>query len=119
MPLKVLGGTRSSAKSRAFGPGGNTATNTKPLFNMNVKSLVAKNSVTASSGIVNKQLTTIRLDPKQFAPYEESLVDFGNDAMNVNTVFTAGKDDRGYQSGTKFTVNIEDGDDFDVFVRTV
>ena len=67
MPSKVLGGTRSSAKSRAFGPGGNSMTNTKPLFNMKVKSLVATKNIVA--GEIDAPIPiTIVSNPKRRIP---------------------------------------------------
>ncbi len=61
MPLKVLGGTRSSAKSRAFGPGGNSETNTKPLFDMRVKSLKVTDSISSLNNQLSDKMTKIML----------------------------------------------------------
>ena len=46
---KNTGGRRASARSAAFRPGGNSSTNHKPLFDMNVMSLHARKNVNAAA----------------------------------------------------------------------
>lgn len=61
---KNTGGRRASARSAAFRPGGNSSTNHKPLFDMNVMSLHARKNVNAAAvnaAKVTKTTNTIYL----------------------------------------------------------
>jgi hypothetical protein len=54
---KNTGGRRASARSAAFRPGGNSSTNHKPLFDMNVMSLHARKNVTAEKDVAANKVT--------------------------------------------------------------
>ena len=64
---KNTGGRRASARSAAFRPGGNSSTNHKPLFDMNVMSLHARKNVNAAAvtaAAVTRTTNTLILDAK-------------------------------------------------------
>jgi len=85
MPLKVLGGTRSSAKSRAFGPGGNSETNTKPLFDMRVKSLKVTDSISSLNNQLSDKMTKIMLQ-KPLKDYGIDDIETTHDQYTISSV---------------------------------
>ncbi len=69
---KNTGGRRASARSAAFRPGGNSSTNHKPLFDMNVMSLHARKNVNAAAvtaAAVTRTTNTLFLNANGITAY--------------------------------------------------
>ena len=82
---KNTGGRRASARSAAFRPGGNSSTNHKPLFDMNVMSLHARKNVNAAA-VNAAAVTAAAVNATKFTKTTNTLIlnANGNNAYIIN-----------------------------------